>query len=86
MPDKDIKHMLDRFEETAHKEHSTKAARAGAGRRSKFAEGGGRATALISLSKDEKDLYSSFAETHGMTVSSLARIALKRYVTDNEWD
>ena len=45
-----------------------------------------RATALISMTKAEKEYFSEVAYEHGLNLSSLIRLATGEYIRRNEWD
>lgn len=45
-----------------------------------------RATALISLSKKEKERLTWIAKTHGLSLSAFLRIAAEEYIRTHEWD
>jgi hypothetical protein len=76
MAKKDMKAMLDGFEASAEKAHSTSASEA-SGENT-------RATCLISMTHKEKERYTEFAKSHGMSVSSLARLAIEQYMSEEE--
>lgn len=45
-----------------------------------------RTTALISLSKKEKERLTWIAKTHGFSLSAFLRIAAEEYIRTHEWD
>lgn len=44
-----------------------------------------RTTALISLSKAEKDRLSSIAKAHGLSLSSLFRLSAEEFIKNHDW-
>lgn len=72
MAKKDMASMLDGFEVSAKREHAAKAS---------VASGESvRATSLISMTQEEKERYTVFAKVHGMSMSSLVRIAIDEFI------
>jgi hypothetical protein len=76
MSKKDMKAMLDGFEASSEKAHSTNA--------SETSGENTRATCLISMTQKEKKRYTEFARSRGMSVSSLARLAIEQYMSEKE--
>lgn len=76
MAKKDMKSMLDGFGASAEKAHSVNASGA-SGENT-------RATCLISMTQKEKERYTEFARSRGMSVSSLARLAIEQYMSEEE--
>lgn len=74
MAKKDMKSMLDGFGASAEKAHSVNASGA-SGENT-------RATCLISMTQKEKERYTEFARSRGMSVSSLARLAIEQYMSE----
>ena len=73
---KDMASMLDGFEDSSATGHSAKTSAA-------YGENT-RATCLISMTQKEKEHYTEFAKAHGMSLSSLARLAIEKYMSEEE--
>lgn len=76
--------LLDSFESDTEKEHD--AAVTAAVRTPKKKNGGDtRATALVSLTKDEKGRLTSKAKAHGLSLSAFFRLAADEYMNTHNW-
>lgn len=67
MAKKDMTQMLDGFETLTKRKHVASGKNV-------------RATSLISMTQEEKERYTAFAKAHGMTMSSLVRIAIEKFI------
>ena len=43
-----------------------------------------RTTSLISMTQEEKERYKAFAKARGMSMSSLARIAIEKFIEESK--
>lgn len=44
-----------------------------------------RATALVSMSKEEKTRLTTIARSHGLSLSAFLRLAAYEYITKHDW-
>ena len=75
MAKKDMASLLDSFESDTTKEHDTVVA-AAPGTST-------RATALVSMTKAEKERLTSKAKAHGLSLSAFFRIAADHYISNH---
>ena len=81
---KDVKSLLDSFEIDTEKEHD--AAVTAASKTPKKSSGGDtRATALVSMTKDEKERLTTKAKAHGLSLSAFFRLAADEYINIHNW-
>ena len=78
----DMAAMLDGFEAAAAKEHEAKEAKAVA---VGAVEDDSRATALISMTKSDKERLTTIAKAHGLSLSAFFRLAADEYIANHEW-
>ena len=45
---------------------------------------GMRATCLVSMTQEAKARYAAFAKKHGMSMSSLTRVAIEKFIKEGE--
>lgn len=55
------------------------------GNRKKAEDGRSRATALVSMTKDEKKRLTHMAREHGMALSAFLRLAAEEYIRNHKW-
>ncbi len=77
MAKKDMASLLDSFESDTTKEHD-KAIDAASGMDT-------RATALVSMTKAEKERLTSKAKAHGLSLSAFFRLAADEYMSNHNW-
>lgn len=77
MAKKDMASLLDSFESDTTKEHD-KAVDAASGMDT-------RATALVSMTKAEKERLTSKAKAHGLSLSAFFRLAADEYMANHNW-
>ena len=77
MVKKDMASLLDSFESDTTKEHDTAVA-AASGTNT-------RATALVSMTKAEKERLTSKAKAHGLSLSAFFRLAADEYMRSHDW-
>lgn len=77
MAKKDMASLLDSFESDTTKEHDTAVA-AASGTNT-------RATALVSMTKAEKERLTSKAKAHGLSLSAFFRLAADEYMSNHNW-
>lgn len=77
MAKKDMASLLDSFESDTTKEHDTVVA-AAPGTST-------RATALVSMTKAEKERLTSKAKAHGLSLSAFFRLAADEYMSNHNW-
>ena len=75
MAKKDMARMLDSFESDTTKEHDDAVAEADSS----------RATALVSMTKAEKERLTSKAKAHGLSLSAFFRLAADEYMANHNW-
>ena len=76
--------LLDSFESDTEKEHD--AAVTAASKTPKKTVGGDtRATALVSMTKDEKERLTTKAKAHGLSLSAFFRLAADEYMNNHNW-
>lgn len=80
MAKKDMAAMLDGFEAKAQSDHSTKVAAAVG------AANDTRATALVSMSKDDKKKLTATAKAHVLSLSAFFRLAADEYIKNHGWE
>lgn len=81
---KNMTSLLDSFESDTEKEHD--AAVTAAVKIPKKSSGGDtRATALVSMTKDEKERLTSKAKAHGLSLSAFFRLAADEYMNTHNW-
>ena len=76
MKKKDVESLLESFESDMTKEHDTAVAAAGKNT---------RATALVSMTKAEKERLTSKAKAHGLSLSAFFRLAADEYMSNHNW-
>lgn len=77
MAKKDMASLLDSFESDTTKEHDTAVATASGTST--------RATALVSMTKAEKERLTSKAKAHGLSLSAFFRLAADEYMSNHNW-
>ena len=81
---KNMTSLLDSFESDTEKEHD--AAVTAAVKPQKKTNGGDtRATALVSMTKDEKERLTTKAKAHGLSLSAFFRLAADEYMNTHNW-
>lgn len=81
---KNMTSLLDSFESDTEKEHD--AAVTAASKTPKKTVGGDtRATALVSMTVDEKERLTSKAKAHGLSLSAFFRLAADEYMNNHNW-
>ena len=81
---KNMTSLLDSFESDTEKEHD--AAVTAASKTPKKTNGGDiRATALVSMTKDEKERLTTKAKAHGLSLSAFFRLAADEYMNTHNW-
>lgn len=81
---KNMTSLLDSFESDTEKEHD--AAVTAASKTPKKSIGGDtRATALVSMTKDEKERLTTKAKAHGLSLSAFFRLAADEYMNNHNW-
>lgn len=71
MSKKDMAPMLNGFETSTKREHVASGENV-------------RATSLISMTREEKERYKEFAKARGMSMSSLVRIAIEKFIEESK--
>lgn len=46
---------------------------------------GNRATALVSMTKNDKNRLTNIAKSHGLSLSAFFRLAADEYITNHKW-
>lgn len=81
---KNMTSLLDSFESDTEKEHE--AAVTAASKTPKKSIGGDtRATALVSMTRDEKERLTTKAKAHGLSLSAFFRLAADEYMNTHNW-
>ncbi len=65
--------------DTEREGQETKAVAAG------VVEDDSRATALVSMTKSDKERLTAIAKTHGLSLSAFFRLAADKYIANHEW-
>lgn len=73
---------LDSFESDTEKEYDVAMAAASGQKKSGGSE---RATALVSMTKEEKERLTSKAKAHGLSLSTFFRLAAYEYMNTHNW-
>ena len=74
---RDMAAMPDGIETAAVKGHEAIAANA--------VEDGSRATALVSMTKSDKERLTAIARAHGLSLSAFFRLAAEEYIANHAW-
>ncbi len=80
---KNMTSLLDSFESDTEKEHD--AAVTAVKTPKKSTGGDTRATALVSMTKDEKERLTTKAKAHGLSLSAFFRLAADEYMNTHNW-
>ena len=78
----DMAAMLDAFEADAAKEHERREAKAGVAA-ADVSEA--RATALVSMTRSDKERLTAVAKAHGLSLSAFFRLAADEYIANHDW-
>ena len=78
----DMAAMLDEFEAAAAKEHDAKEAKTVS---ESITEDDARATALVSMTKSDKERLTTIAKAHGLSLSAFFRLAADEYIANHKW-
>lgn len=81
---KNMTSLLDSFENLTEKEHDA-AVTAAVKTQKKTNSGDTRATALVSMTKDEKEKMTNKAKAHGLSLSAFFRLAADEYMANHNW-
>ena len=85
---KNMTSLLDSFESDTEKEHdaAVKAAVKAPKKTGNSSNGGDtRATALVSMTRDEKERLTTKAKAHGLSLSAFFRLAADEYMNTHNW-
>ena len=85
---KNMTSLLDSFESDTEKEHDAAVTAAvKAPKKTGNSSNGGdtRATALVSMTKDEKERLTTKAKAHGLSLSAFFRLAADEYMNTHYW-
>ena len=85
---KNMTRLLDSFESDTEKEHDAAVTAAvKAPKKTGNSSNGGdtRATALVSMTKDEKERLTTKAKAHGLSLSAFFRLAADEYMNTHNW-
>ena len=77
----DMAAMLDACEADAAKEHEKREAKAGVAADVSEA----RATALVSMTRSDKERLTTIAKAHGLSLSAFFRLAADEYIANHGW-
>jgi hypothetical protein len=81
---KNMTSLLDSFESDTEKEHDA-AVTAAVKTPKKTNSGDTRATALVSMTVDEKERLTTKAKAHGLSLSAFFRLAADEYMNTHNW-
>ena len=81
---KNMTSLLDSFESDTEKEHDA-AVTAAVKAPKKTNSGDTRATALVSMTVDEKERLTTKAKAHGLSLSAFFRLAADEYMNTHNW-
>ena len=84
---KNMTSLLDSFESDTEKEHDAAVTAAVKAPKNNGNSNGGdtRATALVSMTKDEKERLTTKAKAHGLSLSAFFRLAADEYMNTHNW-
>ncbi len=83
---KNMTSLLDSFESDTEKEHDAAVTAAVKAPKASSSNGGDtRATALVSMTKDEKERLTTKAKAHGLSLSAFFRLAADEYMNTHNW-
>ena len=85
---KNMTSLLDSFESDTEKEHDAAVTAAvKAPKKTGNSSNGGdtRATALVSMTRDEKERLTPKAKAHGLSLSAFFRLAADEYMNTHNW-
>ena len=85
---KNMTSLLDSFESDTEKKHDAAVTAAvKAPKKTGNSSNGGdtRATALVSMTKDEKERLTTKAKAHGLSLSAFFRLAADEYMNTHNW-
>lgn len=84
---KNMTSLLDSFESDTEKEHDAAVTAAKKAPKNTGNSNGGdtRATALVSMTKDEKERLTTKAKAHGLSLSAFFRLAADEYMNTHNW-
>ena len=85
---KNMTSLLDSFESDTENEHDAAVTAAvKAPKKTGNSSNGGdtRATALVSMTKDEKERLTTKAKAHGLSLSAFFRLAADEYMNTHNW-
>ena len=85
---KNMTSLLDSFESDTEKEHDAAVTAAvKAPKKTGNSSNGGdtRETALVSMTKDEKERLTTKAKAHGLSLSAFFRLAADEYMNTHNW-
>ena len=85
---KNMTSLLDSFESDTEKEHDAAVTAAvKAPKKTGNSSNGGdtRATALVSMTRDEKERLTTKAKAHGLSLSAFFRLAADEYMNTHNW-
>lgn len=77
--DKDVASFLDELDVNVTKEHEDKLAKVTG------QDEDARATALVSMTKSDKERLTSVAKAHGLSLSAFFRLAADEYIAAHKW-
>ena len=77
----DMAAMLDAFEADAAKEHEKREVKGGVAADVSEA----RATALVSMTRSDKERLTAIAKAHGLSLSAFFRLAADEYIANHDW-
>lgn len=78
----DMAAMLDAFETDAAKEHEKREAKVGVAAADASEA---RATALVSMTRSDKERLTAVAKAHGLSLSAFFRLAADEYIANHDW-
>ncbi len=77
--------ILDSFENDTEKEHDVAVSVTAIAPKKDNNVGDTRATALVSMTKDEKERLTTKAKAHGLSLSEFFRLAADEYMSNHGW-
>ena len=80
--EQDMAAVIDRLEAAVAKEHEVREAKAVA---AGAVEDDSRATALVSMTRSDKERLTAIAKAHGLSLSAFFRLAADEYIANHEW-
>ena len=81
----DMTNMLNSFEVNAQEKHQKRVQQVAKTKKQSSKNTTDRATALISMTAEEKERITTISRSHGLNLSSFMRLAADEYIRSHNW-